>query len=106
LKDIIKLANHLNVYLVATSKIKIARALILHDSDSVLLISECQPEESDYSYIEYRDASIVFGEMNTQKLKSVITKKIDKAKRENKQTKVRELTQELNILCEFSNIKH
>lgn len=100
-------AEYFGLFMAGTSRIKDNRVLISRDSENVILNSEFRPEGADFAYIDYKNASLVFAEMNIPKLKSVITKKLDKAKADNKpQAKIKEFQKDLSIINEFTAIGH
>ena len=100
-------AEYFGLFMAGTSRIKDNRVLISRDSENIILNSEFRPESADFAYIDYKNASLVFAEMNIPKLKSVITKKLDKAKADNKsQAKIKEFQKDLSIINEFTAIGH
>ena len=100
-------AENFGLIMAGTSRIKDNRVLISRDSDKVILNSEFRPEGADFAYIDYKNASLVFAEMNIPKLKAAITKKLDKAKSDNKpQAKLKEYQKDLSIINEFTAIKN
>ena len=102
LEYVIQYATQFDLFTAASAKLKTARVLIIHDRDTIILNTECKPDLSDTVYIDYRDCSIVFGEMNVPKLKAIITKKIDKSKEKDD---TRELKRDLRIITDFTSIK-
>lgn len=100
-------AEYFGLFMAGTTRIKDNRVLICRDSETVILNSEFRPEGADFAYIDYKNASLIFAEMNIPKLKAAITKKLDKAKADNKpQTKLKEFQKDLSIINEFTAIKN